>query len=344
MLIAKGHEIWILAPKDSSVASLQKMGCKILPIDVDPKGKSPIKDLILLYRVHAFHRKIKPDLAINYTIKFVIYGSIAAKLSKTKSIAVITGLGSTFIGGGFLKAITFILYKIALSSSYKTIFLNSSDRETFISHKLVHANNVGVLDGEGVNLTHFSPNFSFVRQHKFIFLLVARMLWDKGIGEYVKVAQKIKAMNPDVVFQLLGPVDAANPTSIPYSQINSWVLEGNIDYLGSHEDVRPFISSADCIVLPSYREGMSRALMEACAMGKPIVATDVPGCRDVIEDGVTGLLCKPGDLVDLEKQIQVMMLLSPEERLKMGQKAVIRATMLFDENIINSKFMELIGL
>ena len=342
MLIARGHTVSILAPRDYSIFFLEKIGCNVFSIDIDRKSKNPLKDFILLCRIYLSHRKLKPDLVINYTIKFVIYGSIAARFSKIKSVAVITGLGSSYIEGGLTRMVVFGLYRIALSGIYKIIFLNSADLEIFISNKLVRDSNAKLLNGEGVNLKYFSTNLSVAQSDGITFLLVARMLWDKGVGEYVEAAKKVKEKFPNAVFQLLGPIDAQNPTSIPHSQIDNWMRDEVVDYLGVHDDVRPFIASADCIVLPSYREGMSRVLMEACSMGRPIIATNVPGCSEIVEDGVTGFLCKPRDPIDLEKKIQMMMHLSSSDRLLMGKRAVKRAVDLFDENIINSKFIEFI--
>jgi glycosyltransferase involved in cell wall biosynthesis len=227
--------------------------------------------------------------------------------------------------------VVFWLYRIALSGIYKTIFLNNADLEIFISNKLVRDSNAKLLNGEGVNLEYFSTNFPVAQSDRITFLLVARMLWDKGVGEYVEAAKKVKEKFPNAVFQLLGPIDAQNPTSIPHSQIDNWMRDELVDYLGVHDDVRPFIASADC-----------RVLMEACSMGRPIIATNVPGCSEIVEDGITGFLCKPRDPIDLEEKIQMMMHLSSSDRLLMGKRAVKRAADLFDENIINSKFIEFI--
>lgn len=171
------------------------------------------------------------------------------------------------------------------------------------------------------------------------FLLVARLLWEKGIGEYVEAARLIKKEFPKVKFQLLGPTDATNPAAIPRSILDLWVAEGVIEYLGSVDDVRPIVGSADCVVLPTYyREGTPRSLLEAAAMGKPIVATNWLGCRDVVENGCNGYLCQTRSVEDLSRKLRQMIELSPEARITMGDFSREKIAREFDEEIVIKRY------
>ena len=172
-----------------------------------------------------------------------------------------------------------------------------------------------------------------------MFLLVARMLWDKGVGEYVEAARILKKHYSEVRFCLLGFLDVANPAAISRAQMDLWVAEGVVEYLGVSDDVRKWLAEADCIVLPSYREGVSRTLLEAAAMARPIVTTDAVGCRDVVEDGVNGLLCRPRDTLDLAAKLEKMINTSPSKRLEMGNKGRLKVEREFDEQIVIKKYL-----
>jgi glycosyltransferase involved in cell wall biosynthesis len=175
------------------------------------------------------------------------------------------------------------------------------------------------------------------------FLLISRMLWDKGVGEYVEVARKIKMDYGCVEFCLLGFLDVDNPTAISHAQMDAWVAEEVVNYLGETDDIRPFIANADCIVLPSYyREGVPRSLLEAAAMSRPIITTDTVGCREVVDDGCNGFLCRPRDVVDLERKVRRMILMTPEERKVMGNNGRKKVEREFDEEIVINMYLDAI--
>jgi glycosyltransferase involved in cell wall biosynthesis len=213
---------------------------------------------------------------------------MVAHLFGIDCIAVTTGLGYVFLSGGLISRLAKCLYKISLKYPKQVWFLNQEDRDIFVNAKIVSMNQTFLLNGEGVDLSEFCVQS--INRRK-VFLLIARLLWDKGVGEFVETAKILKKDYPDAHFQILGFINVENPSAISQRQMDSWIDMDIIEYLGTTEDVRPYIRDSTCIVLPSYREGIPRTLLEAAAMGRPVITTNSVGCRDVVEDGVTGYLC-----------------------------------------------------
>ncbi|CAG2128491.1 N, N'-diacetylbacillosaminyl-diphospho-undecaprenol alpha-1,3-N-acetylgalactosaminyltransferase [Cupriavidus yeoncheonensis] len=292
-LLARGAKVSIIAPPDRASDSLQALGCEFHPLTLSAKSANPLADWKCFSQLARLYRQQRPDCIFQYTIKPNIYGSLAARLAGIPCIAVTTGLGFVFINDNLVARIGRALYRVALRSTRQVWFLNEDDRREFLIRNLVREQQTFVLPSEGIDLDYYAPGQRPPNEDgTFRFLLIARMLWDKGVGEYVEAARRIRADHPHVRFQLLGPADVANPSAISRAQLLAWQNEGLIEYLGTAPDVRGAIAQADCVVLPSYREGVPRTLLEAASMEKPIVATDVPGCRDVVRDGVTGRLCR----------------------------------------------------
>jgi glycosyltransferase involved in cell wall biosynthesis len=247
-----------------------------------------------------------------------------------------------FINDDWLTRLVRWLYRLALSRSVKVFFQNDEDRHMFVEGGLVDISITGLLPGSGVDLTKFVPvplpNVSPIR-----FLLIARMLWDKGIGEYVEAARLLKRRGVEAEFCLLGFLDVQNPAAISRAQMDEWVAEGIVRYLGISDSVSDLIAQADCVVLPSfYREGTPRTLLEAAAMARPIVTTDSVGCREVVDDGVNGFLCRPRDAVDLADKLALMVALTPGERKSLGLRGREKAERQFDEQIVIHKYLEVI--
>lgn len=235
----------------------------------------------LTYNLYKIYKKISPNIIFNYSIKPIIYGSIAAKLSNIPSIAVNIGLGYTFINTNLITKISHLLYKFSLQFPKQVWFINEDDRNEFVTRNFVKKEKTLVLPSEGINIEYFSP-IIVKETNKIIFLLIARILWDKGIGEYYEAAKLIKAKYTDVEFQLLGNIDLENPKGISKDILQKWHDEKVINYLGYAKDVRKYISNASCVVLPSYREGKGMTLIEAGSMQKPLIATNVEGCKDIV--------------------------------------------------------------
>lgn len=354
MLVARGVEVTVIAPRDRTTALLEQMGCRCIVLHVASKGTNPRDDLRTMGSLYRLYRTIRPHIVFHYTIKPNIYGTIAAKLAGVDSVAVTTGLGYVFIQKSRAAQIAKLMYRFAFRFPREIWFLNKDDEAAFLDQKLlVHPERARLLHGEGVDLEQFAftpqkrcennlENKQENKQPAFSFVLIGRLLWDKGVGEYVEAARQLRVKYPYARFQLLGPVGVDNPSAISQAEVDAWVREGVIDYLGEAHDVRPLIAAADCVVLPSYREGVPRTLMEASAMGRPIVATNVPGCREVVADGVNGLLCEARNVDSLAAKLAQMLDMSNDERRAMGERGRAKVTQEFDERGVVERYRALI--
>jgi len=338
-LVAEGYEVVVIAPPDDYVVHLAELGCHYVPLPMDNKGTHPGRDLFLLWQFFRLLREEKPAIYMGYTIKPNIYGSIAAHMLKVPVINTIEGLGAVFMHETWLTRLVRSLYRLSLSRSSKVYFLNNDDLTLFVSDNLVSKASADRLPGIGVDLNRFVP-VSLPDKTPLRFLLIARMLWDKGVGEFVEAARILKKRGVDAEFCLLGFLDVQNPTAISRQQMDEWMGEGIIRYLGVSDSVAEEIALADCVVLPSYyREGTPRTLLEAAAMARPIVTTDSVGCRDVVDEGVNGYLCKPRDAVDLADKISKVVALSHSKRTAMGLRGREKMEREFDEKIVINKYL-----
>jgi glycosyltransferase involved in cell wall biosynthesis len=341
-LTQSGAQVTVIAPRDRTFEPLEQMGCQCVELPVASKGTNPVDDLRTLRALYRHYRALKPDVVFHYTIKPNIYGSIAAWLARVPSLAVTTGLGYVFIQKSRAAQVAKRLYRFAFRFPREVWFLNRDDEAAFKEQNLLaHPERARLLHGEGVDLEQFAFTPPPARD-TFSFVLIGRLLWDKGVGEYVEAARALRARYPYVRFQLLGPVGVDNPSAISREEVAAWEREGVIEYLGETVDVRPFIAAADCVVLPSYREGVPRTLMEASAMGRPIVATNVPGCREVVENGVNGLLCEARDAASLTAQLAAMLDLPQAERQKMAERGRKKIEKEFDERAVVQRYRELV--
>jgi glycosyltransferase involved in cell wall biosynthesis len=316
-LIADGYRVTALAPHDEHASKLEAMGCRFIPLRMNNKGASPFEDAALLMRFTSVLRRERPSVVLGYTIKNNIYGALAARSLSIPFIPNVTGLGTAFIHQSALNRIVRKLYAVAFRDLPVVFFQNTDDRALFVEGGLVDRRRAEVLPGSGIDLEHFAPA-RLRRQDTVRFLLVARLLWDKGIGEYVTAARAVRRTHPKTEFLLLGPAGVDNRTAIPLETVASWEAEGVVRYLGAVQDVRPQIGGSDCVVLPSYREGTPRTLLEAAALARPVIATDVPGCRQVVDPGRSGLLCSPRDSESLATQMRTMIEIGHEGRAAMG--------------------------
>jgi glycosyltransferase involved in cell wall biosynthesis len=341
-LIAAGHEVVAVAPDDKYSARLNALGCRFVPLHMENGGTNPVQDALLTWQFVRLFAHERPNLYLCYTVKPNVYGSLAAHMLRIPVINNIAGLGAVFIKGGWLVRVVRWLYRTALKRSAKVFFQNNDDRQLFISGGLVRAEVTELLPGSGIDLRRFIPAVIPAvhdGNSKFRFLLIARMLRDKGVGEYVAAAKLLRARWPLAEFCLLGFVDVQNPAAISRAQMDAWVAEGVVTYLGVSDDVRAQIAVADCVVLPSYREGTPRTLLEAAAMARPIITTDAVGCREVVDDGVNGYLCKVRDAGDLAEKMERMLSLSPAQRSKMGSQGRAKMVAEFDEQIVINKYL-----
>jgi len=339
-LIDEGFEVVAVAPPDDFVPRLQALGCRYEPMPMDNKGTHPVRDALLALRFLRLLMRERPDVFLGYTVKPNVYGSLAAHAMGIPVVNNIAGLGTVFIRNNWLTRFVGLLYKIALSRSRHVFFQNDEDMRQFVEQGLVATDKVSRLPGSGIDLDAFryAPMLPLI-DRPFRFLLVARLLWDKGVGEYVEAARMVRQKYPAVSFQLLGFLDVKNPTAVSRAQMDDWVNEGVVEYLGVADDVKSYLAAADCIVLPSYREGVPRSLLEAAAMGRPVVTTDAVGCRDAVEDGVSGLLCRVRDADDLADKLLRMIEMPPVERVLMGLEGRKKMEREFDEKIVVDRYL-----
>jgi glycosyltransferase involved in cell wall biosynthesis len=341
-LVGAGYEVVAVAPDDNYAPRLAEMGCRFVSIKMDNQGTHPGRDLILFLQLIRLLRLERPAVFLGYTVKPNVYGSLAARWVHIPVINNVAGLGAVFVRGGWLAHIVRWMYRAALARSHRVFFQNNDDRRMFIEAGLVRPEKTDCLPGSGVDITRFAVA-SMATGVPIRFLLIARMLWDKGVGEFVEAARLLRARYPQAEFCLLGFLDVKNPSAITREQMAGWVAEGVIRYLGETDDVSVEIARAHCIVLPSYREGVPRTLLEAAAMGRPIVTTDAVGCREVVNDGENGFLCRPRDASDLAEKMARVIQLSPEAREEMGRKGRAKVERQFDERFVIEKYLEVIS-
>lgn len=333
-LVEAGHDVTVIAPYETRVDMQKELGVKVINISLNKRGMNPVEDLKLLHELYKIYKQEKPDIVFHYTIKANIYGTLAAHFAKIKSVAVLTGLGYAFVTNSLVSKIAKFLYKISLPLADEVCVLNEDDKNLLVSEKIIKSEKVFILPGEGVNTEKFIPMKKSENNNKIVFLMIARAFFDKGVKEYVEAAEKIKSLYPDTEFEFLGALGGNSVAGIDEAQMKSFVDRGIINYLGTVNDVREIIKNADCIVLPSYREGISRTLLEGASMEKPLIATNVTGCKNIIIDGVTGFLAEPKNSQDLAEKIEKFMALSQEEKEKMGKAGRKYIQENFDEKIV----------
>jgi glycosyltransferase involved in cell wall biosynthesis len=341
-LLSQGWMVVAVANDEADYArKLKKEGIQFINIDIDHKGRNPFYDLLLIWRMNTIYRNEKPNIVHHFTIKPVIYGSIAGKLAGVSTIVnSITGLGYVFKKGGILKKLVIGLYKIALTGNTQNIFQNRDNYEYFIQKKIVKKRKASIILGSGVNTSVIKPPKKKIKNKCCKFLMVSRMLWSKGVSEFVSAAEKIKKRFPQSSFFMAGGVSGGgaigNPEAVSEDWLNVVNQKGSVKWVGciSFKDVMQLLDDSDVFVLPSYYpEGVPRSLIEAAAKEKAIITTDTPGCREVVVDGKNGFLIPPKDITSLEKAM-IKLIRNPRLIKKMGKNSRYRAVELFDEKKI----------
>jgi len=354
-----GYKIVCIAPKDEYSEKLEALGFEYYNIDINNKGTNPLEDAKLVFAFYRLYKEIAPDVLLQYTIKPNIYGSMAAGILGIPVISNISGLGTVFLNDSISSKIARFLYKVALKVPKKVFYQNAHDRALFINSGLVKVEKTDLLPGSGIDTETFKPLEDPVKesQKPLQFLFIARLVKDKGLEEFVQAAQILSATGyglgvtkeqeqknyKKLEFCILGAFYPGNPSAISEDEMKVWEEEGSVKYLGVSDDVKSVIAEADCIVLPSYREGLSRVLLEAASMAKPIITTNVPGCREVVDDGINGYLCEVKDADSLAEQMEKMILLSEVERREMGRRGREKVMKEFDEKIVIGKYKEAIA-
>ena len=343
LLVQEGYRVALLAPdaKDGYFDKFVEIGVEPHAIAMR-MNTNPLSDAKLMAGFYRRLRALRPAMYLGFTVKPNVYGSIAAHRLSIPVINNVAGLGSVFTSESVLRRIVGGLYKVGLSRSRMVFFQNTDDRRLFLDEGILRHDRHDLLPGSGVDLDRYTvtpePQDVPVR-----FLLIARMIGEKGIGEFVKAARVLRKNGMTTEFRLMGATAVDNPTAIPREQIQSWEDEGIVTYRAFSEDVASEIRAAHCIVLPSfYREGTPRTMLEASASGRPIITTDMPGCRDVVDDGQNGFLCLPRSSADLADKMMRIASMSSEERTAMGLAGRRKMEREYDERIVLDKYLDLI--
>lgn len=339
--LAAGHQVYAIAPVDDFVSEIEATGCTFIPVyHLSRKGMNPIQDLRFGYELYQIYKANELDVVLHYTIKPNIYGCLAAGRAKVKSISTVTGLGYSFLKEGMVNKIAKLLYKTAFKSGTRIAFQNRDDKKLFEDLFLCPASKTTLIKGSGINTTHFQPMPKKQRYEKLIYLFVGRLLYDKGITELFEAAQEFKKKCPETEIWVVGAIDDGNPSAVAKAGVEAQEANGTIRYWGVSKDVRSIMQEADVVVLPSYREGLPRVMLESLAMGKPIITTDTAGCRETIQDTQNGFLVPVKDAKALADAMFRMYQLTEEERQNMGKVGREMALKEFDEQAIIKRYFE----
>ena len=343
-LLHEGFAIYVLAPRDAYTEKFESLkGLNYIQLHhFHAKSISPLQDYRLYRELYGHYRSLKPALIFHYTVKANLYGTSAAARAGIPSISVVTGLGYTFSGEGWLQRGVRLGYRRQLQKSTEVWFLNEDDRQVFVSQHLVPVEKTFLLPGEGVDTDWFfaAPYDPQTPKKTVTFLLIGRLIRHKGIVEFVEAAGLLRKQGLSVRCQLLGFFDDKNPVAIPRKQLEEWTASGIITYLGHTDDVRPYIEQADCIVLPSYREGMPLSLLEGASMCKALIATDTAGCRTIISEGVNGYLCRQKDGPDLAARMAAYFHLPPDAKRQMGIEGRNRVRQQYTRETVAAIYLE----
>lgn len=340
-LKSAGHEIVVFAPRD---AYSSRIPFEFIDLPMQAKGRNPFRDLFLVANIFNVFRKKRPDVVLTFTPKPNIYGAIAARLLGIPCIANVAGLGTMYSGSRVSRNFMRLLYRVAFRSVRWVFFQNEEDKADFISHEIVPIERCSRIYGSGIDLERFSPGARIVNEVP-VFLLVSRLLWEKGVGDFAEAARQFKRSGLSASFRIVGILDEGNPKAVSRSELESWEREGILEFLGPAEDVRESMNASDCVVLPStYREGVPRVLIEAAALGKPLVAYQNVGVGDIVRDGENGFLVRPRDTRALVQALKTIVEMPYSDRERLGKESRRIAEECFDERVIVSEYLQAITL
>lgn len=344
-LAEDGHEVVSIGGDGEFARRLRQEGFRHAEVRFSSDGTKPLGELQTVRALRQALRRERIDMVLSYTPKGNIYAALAMLGTGTIQIMNISGLGRAFVQRGMLGRLVTALYRMTVGHAAWVFFQNDDDWRFFIDSALVRRDRSSRLPGSGVDLQNFRPMpLPASADDACIFLMVSRLLWEKGVGEYAAAARQVRQVKPQARFQILGPLDPSPHRGVPRATLQSWLDEGSVEYLGETDDVRPFLQAADCVVLPSYREGVPRSLLEAAAMARPVVTTDAVGCRQAVDDSVTGLLCQPRDAADLAGSILRMIEQRTDGRRQMGLAGRAKMEREFDERAVIDAYRQKIEL
>lgn len=333
-LLNLNYEVYISVPNDARVAKFVDIGCHFIETRISRHGMNPITDFMLLMKYKSMLKELKPDIVFTYTIKPNVYGGLACQMCKVPYLANITGLGVAIQNGGILQKISMTMYKMGLKGA-KRVFFQNSENHHFMTENAIVTSPTTILPGSGVNLERYAYAEYPSEEDGIHFLFVGRIMKDKGIDELLETAKKIKDIYSNVVFDVIGEYDGLYESVIKMAH-----KEAVIQYHGWQEDIRPFYRACHCVVLPSYHEGMSNVLLEGAAIGRPLIASDIPGCREIVQNGVNGFLCEARNSDSLYKAIIKMLHINNKEKQNMGKQSRSLVELIFDRKIIIKKYLD----
>ena len=324
-LVERGHEVIALTPFDTDVDNLQSLGATLVETPIDRRGTNPIRDYSLMKLYKKELKRIRPDLVITYTIKPNVYGGIVCRQLKIPYAANITGLGTAFEGSGVLRKVATGLNKTALKKAKVVFFENTENRDIFVKAGIVEKEKTHVLHGAGVDLNHFIYQ-PYPSNQEFRFLFIGRVMKEKGVDELLESMKRLVSEGAFCSLDILGNHEEDYKEKIDKAEKEGWLR-----YHGSQPDVRPFIAACDCFVLPSYHEGMANTNLESAATGRPVITSNISGCKEAVIDGVSGFLCEVKNADDLYEKMKQFIALSQEERVQMGQAGRKHMEKVFDK-------------
>ena len=331
----QGYSVYISVPDESRKAEyFKEIGCNIILTAFNRRGTNPLSDFRLMLTYRKLMRQLKPVSVLTYTVKPNIYGGMAARLCKIPQLANVTGLGDAVENGGWLQKLTVFLYKVGIKKAHKVFFQNASNRDFFIRKGITDESSV-LLPGSGVNLQLHQYQDYPADEGKIRFLFIARLLKDKGTDEFFEAATVIKNKYPQTEFQIVGRIEGGYQV-----QLDKLESEGIVTFYGLQLDVRPFIGAVECTVMPSYHEGMSNVNLESAANGRPVITTNVPGCRETVSDGLTGYLIEPRSSKSLIEAMERFIMLPYNQKVLMGLEGRKKVEKEFDRSIVVDAYLK----
>jgi glycosyltransferase involved in cell wall biosynthesis len=339
-LLKKGHQVLILAPRDDYSSKLEELGCTFIELPMRNKSYNPFYDFLLLVKYIFLLKKLNLDYLLTYTIKPNIYASLASKFSSTRVIANVSGLGTTFLTNNIGAKIARKLYKNGLRFSHLVFFQNNDDKELFIKNKIIKEHKTAVLPGSGVDLNFYKTTKPLPNKKRFT--VIARTLFAKGILEYIEAIKLIKKDDPEIKFQWVGKAEPEEGLGVDTTQLKEWGHLDLIHYIPFTDNVKSIIENSSCIVLPSYREGTPKSLLEGMAMSRPIITTDVPGCKNLVNNGENGFICEVKNANSLANAIKGIVNSSNNELTLMGEKSRKLVENEYSQEIIIERYNDIL--
>lgn len=334
-LINQGYKVCASLPNGKRVNDLRDLGCEFIETNVDRRGTNPIKDFQLFFKYIKIIKEIQPTVILTYTVKPNLYGGIASRLCRVPYICNVTGLGSGFLNGGIVQKIIKFLSTLSFKNAKSVMVQNSADVEQLIVNNITK-DNITLIPGSGVNLEEFTPLPYPYKKNPIEFLFIARIMKDKGINEYLEAAKKIKKIYTNVNFNIIGSIEEEKYIYI----LKEYEKKKIIKYYGFQDDIKPFILKSHCIINPSYTEGMSNVLLESAASSRCIIASNIAGCREIIDHSINGFLVNVGDDISLYNAIETFIKIDYAKKKEMGLKGRELVEKRFDRNLVINEYIK----